>query len=153
MGKATKGTEKGSQWVFWPLQDPSSSASPEDLAAMDEEIQALKERMPMLKGEFKTMTAKLNILKTALTTSELMAIAEKLRNENAKKRNKLKCFQEGAVEMVKEEDVKRVERDLKWWQKMRKVRKHAFEGLEDVLRQGMSKEDIWEKAGLDEDVF
>lgn len=152
MGKATKGTEKGSQWVFWPLQDPTNAASPEELAAMDDQIKELKEKLPASKGDLKTITIKLNTLKAALTTSELMAIVEKLGRENTQKRDKLKDFKAGEVEMVKKEDVLRVEKEMAWWGKKRKARKQAFEGLEDTLREGMTKEDIWSRAGLDEDI-
>lgn len=152
MAKATKGNEKGSQWVFWPVQDPADSATPEELAAMDTQISNLREAMPASKSKLKSITSKLNTLMAAPTTPELAARVEKLTVENAAKRDKLHRFKEGAVKTVKREDVERVERELVYWGKKRRARKVAFENLEEHLLAGMSREDIWEKVGIEPEV-
>jgi 26S proteasome regulatory subunit (ATPase 3-interacting protein) len=87
--KATNGTNKGSQFVFWSKQDPADAASPEELAAMEESIVALREKMPFLKAKVKISVAKLAGLKEAPTLVELAAIIESLEKENGEKKEKL----------------------------------------------------------------
>jgi len=87
--KATNGTNKGSQFVFWNKQDPADSASPEELAAMEAGIVALREGMPMLKGMVKISGAKLGMLKSAPSLEELSGIVEALRAETRAKSAKL----------------------------------------------------------------
>ncbi|KAM3073913.1 hypothetical protein ACMFMG_008530 [Clarireedia jacksonii] len=45
-GKGTNGDGKGSQWVYWALQDGRATLSGEELQRMEEEIKGLEERMP-----------------------------------------------------------------------------------------------------------
>ncbi|KAH7369670.1 Tat binding protein 1-interacting protein-domain-containing protein [Rhexocercosporidium sp. MPI-PUGE-AT-0058] len=151
-GKASK-SGTGGQWVFWSIQDPADSASPEELAAMDISITTLRDCLPTLKANLKTHTTKLNTLRSALTAFELASAVEQIRAENQAKREKLRGLKEGVMKTVTTEEVEKVEKDLKYWAAKRFARKKAFENLEGVLRDGMTKEDIWEKAGIEEDVY
>jgi 26S proteasome regulatory subunit (ATPase 3-interacting protein) len=87
--KATNGKEKGSQFVFWTLQDPADAASPEELVTMDERIAALRANAPMLKTNLKVVGFKLSTLKSAPTMAELAETVEALRVENKEKSAKL----------------------------------------------------------------
>ncbi|KAG4429210.1 hypothetical protein IFR05_015302 [Cadophora sp. M221] len=151
-GKASK-SGTGGQWVFWSIQDPADSASPEELAAMDTSITTLRDTIPSLKATLKTHTTKLTALCSAPTTFELASDVERIRSENQTKSEKLRGLKEGIVKTVTTEEVEKVEKDLKYWGGKRLVRKRAFENLEGVLRDGMTKEDIWEKAGIEGDVY
>ncbi|KAJ5033627.1 uncharacterized protein L3040_008739 [Drepanopeziza brunnea f. sp. 'multigermtubi'] len=151
-GKATK-SGTGGQWVFWPIQDPADSASPEELAAMDTAIEALRERMPAIKASLKSLRAKLDALRTAPTTVDLAAAIERMQEENVAKKERLLAFQQGTVKTVTTEEVENVEKDLKYWGGKRTARKRAFEAVEGQLREGMTKEDIWDKAGIEEDTY
>jgi 26S proteasome regulatory subunit (ATPase 3-interacting protein) len=174
MGKSTKGKDKdgkdiaGSQWVFWckqvlPLppppsptqtelinpQDPADAATPEELAGMDTTITSLRNTIPPKKAELKVLTAKLNMVMSAPTTGELACMIERLRGENEARKEKLGAFKEAKVKQVSKEDVERVEREFRYWGIKRKARKEAFLGLEGMLLVGMTKEEIWERAGIE----
>jgi 26S proteasome regulatory subunit (ATPase 3-interacting protein) len=59
-------------------------------------------------------------------------------------------FKDGTVKQISKEEVIRIEKDWKYWTARRRARKVAFEEIEGQLLSGMSKEEIWEKAGLEE---
>ncbi|KAI6709431.1 hypothetical protein JHW43_008038 [Diplocarpon mali] len=151
-GKATK-SGTGGQWVFWATQDPADSASPEELTRMDYTITTLRESMPALKSSLKILTSKLSTLRSAPTTLDLATAVERTREENEAKAEKLRRLKEGHVKTVTIEEVENVERDLKYWGAKRLARKRAFEYLEAELMNGMSREDIWEKVGVEEDTY
>jgi 26S proteasome regulatory subunit, ATPase 3, interacting protein len=161
MGKATK-KDGGGQWVFWGLQvcfyvsalcltrsmlitrqDAADVLSPEQLASMDEQINIQR-----------NLTLKLNTLLSAPTTAALYTLISSLQQENRFRGEKLSGFKGGAVKMVTKEEVSKVEKEIKEWGSKRKRRMDAFKGLEAMLLQGpWSKEELWEKAGVDEDCY
>lgn len=58
------------------------------------------------------------------------------------------------MKIVTKEELEKVEKEFKYWAKKRGDRKKAFQSVEDILLEGeMSREDIWEKAGIEEDVM
>lgn len=152
MAKATK-KDGGGQWVFWALQDPADAATPDELAAMDTTIMTLRETLPAQKANLKVLSSKLTTLKSAPTTEELVSLIERLKTENAEKRERLKALKDGGGERVTKEEVDRAEKDAKYWGARRRARLAAFQELEGMLLTGISKEDIWEKAGLEEDTY
>ncbi|KAG4418154.1 hypothetical protein IFR04_008675 [Cadophora malorum] len=151
-GKASK-SGTGGQWVFWAIQDPADAASPEELAAMDNAITTLRDTLPILKSTLKAQTIKLSTLHKAPTTVEIAATVDRIRLENQAKSEKLRGFKEGSIKTVTREEVEKVEKDLKHWGAKNLARKKAFVNLEAVLLDGMSREDIWEKAGIEGGVF
>jgi hypothetical protein len=120
---------------------------------MDECIGTLRASIPTLKSSLKTTTQKLKLIKSAPTSSDLAAMIETIRSENAAKREKLRGFKDGSIKQVSKEEMEGVEKEWKYWNGKRRVRKSAFEAVEDQLRDGMTKEEIWEKAGLEQDVL
>ncbi|EMR89118.1 putative tbp1-interacting protein tbpip protein [Botrytis cinerea BcDW1] len=149
-GKGTNGDGKGSQWVYWALQDPNSSLSPEQLAEMDSQIQDLQGRLPELKMDGRKLNLQLAGMKKEMGVLELKDRIERLEEEKREKEERLGVLREGK-EVVRKEEVERVERDFAYWGKMRGVRKRGFEGVEGMLLEGMSREDVWEKAGIEGD--
>jgi 26S proteasome regulatory subunit, ATPase 3, interacting protein len=119
---------------------------------MDTSITTLKESLPSLKSALKHLTTKLSTLRSAPTTSELVSMVEKLLEENKAKGKKLSDFRDGSVEMVTREEVERVDREFRYWGQKRGARKNAFGNLEAVLLEGMSREEVWERAGVEGDV-
>jgi 26S proteasome regulatory subunit (ATPase 3-interacting protein) len=120
---------------------------------MDTAITMLRESLPGIKSILKILNTKLQTLKSAPTTSELAAMVEDLGKENKEKAEKLKGFKNGSVKMVTREEMDKVDKDFKYWSQKRKARKNAFDALEGALMEGMSREDIWEQLGLEEDVY
>jgi 26S proteasome regulatory subunit (ATPase 3-interacting protein) len=170
MGKATK-KDGGGQWVFWPVQvrsqpipsylaisakfpkDASDSASPEELFIMDEQITRLRESLPALKTSFRLVTAKLNAILAAPSASELAAMVQNLQEDIKTKREKLYGFKNGSAKIVTKEESETIEREFKYWSARRKGRKDAFANLEANLLEGLTTEEIMDKAGLEHDPY
>jgi 26S proteasome regulatory subunit, ATPase 3, interacting protein len=121
---------------------------------MDETITTLKSTIPTLKTTQRNLTTKLNALLSAPTTASLHMLITTLTESNKLKAEKLKGFREGSAKMVTKEEVAKVDRELKEWGIKRKKRMDAFRGLEDACLQGpWTREELWEKAGLEEDCY
>jgi 26S proteasome regulatory subunit (ATPase 3-interacting protein) len=120
---------------------------------MDTSIATLKDSLPTLKSTLKHLTTKLTTLRSAPTTSELSTMVTKLLEENKAKGEKSNGFKDGSVKMVTREEVERVDREFRYWGQKRGARKNAFGNLEGVLLEGMSREEVWERAGVEGDVY
>jgi 26S proteasome regulatory subunit (ATPase 3-interacting protein) len=118
---------------------------------MDSTISTLKASNPTLKSALKSATAKLATLKSAPTKTELETTIYNLTSENKVKKEKLDAFLNGRVSQVSKEDVGKVEKEYKYWAVKKRERKRAYEGLEDLLMGGMTREEIREKCGVESD--
>jgi len=122
---------------------------------MDTTIATLRETIPGLKSNLKILNTKLNTLLSAPTTADLSLMIEKMTSEKLAKQEKLRGFKSGDIQMVTKEEMDRTEKEFKYWSLRRRERKKGFESLLGILQDaiGGSKEDIWEKAGIEEDVM
>lgn len=118
---------------------------------MDTEIEELRAKMPELKMEVKKLGIKLAGLKSEIGVQELRDRIEKLEGGRKEKEAKLAALKSGGAKVVKKEEVDRVEREFTYWLKMKGIRKRGFLAVESMLLEGMSREDIWEKAGIEGD--
>jgi uncharacterized protein with PIN domain len=122
---------------------------------MESTITALKASNPTCKSTLKNLTAKLTMLKSAPTTSELQSMVDTLRVHNAAKAEKLAAFKSGTVMQFSKEEMAAVEEAFKYWGKAKKARKVAYLGLEDcVLGMGdgnRNKDDVREEFGIEVD--
>jgi hypothetical protein len=80
-------------------------------------------------------------------------MVERLREENRLKGEKLRGFKDGSVKMVTREEMEKVDKEFRYWGGKRVARKRAFQGVEGYLLEGMSREDVWERAGVEGDVY
>ncbi|EPQ63646.1 Bgt-5473 [Blumeria graminis f. sp. tritici] len=151
--KSTKGNEKGSQWVFWALQDSGDTVSAEYLAQMDETIKSLQENVAALKVRLKAAVKDLEAARNAPTLVDISENITRLHEENRVKREKLERCQMGGDTVVTKEELIRIERDFHYWPKKRAARKRAFQNLEDLLLETKSREELWEEAGIEEDTY
>lgn len=116
---------------------------------MDTTIGSLRESISSLKAELKGATAKLTTLTLAPTSSELALLVEKLREENGKKNARLEGYTSGREKLVTKEETERINKEFRYWSAKRQARKRAFDDLEDIFLAGMSREELWEKAGIE----
>jgi 26S proteasome regulatory subunit, ATPase 3, interacting protein len=130
-------------------KDPSDAATPEELSAMDVEITTLRSRLTDLKSTLKIATSKLATLTSAPTSLELALQVEKLRTENEKKRETLEGYKSGLVKLVTTEETEKVDKEFRYWAAKRGARKMAFDALEDLFLVAMSREELWERAGIE----
>jgi len=118
---------------------------------MDTTISTLRETtLPPLKTQIKSLTSKLSVILSAPTTADLNTIVSNLQASNAEKREKLQGFKDAAVKMVTKEEAERVEKEFKYWATKRKVRKECFLTLEAMFLEGMPRDEIWERAGIED---
>ena len=116
---------------------------------MDTSISILRNSLPGLRSTLKVATTKLATLAAAPSTAELALLVEKLRAENATKRECLEGYTSGREKLVTKEEMETVDREYRHWTARRRARKRAFDDLEDVFLAGMSRDELWEKAGVE----
>ncbi|POS83928.1 hypothetical protein EPUL_004259 [Erysiphe pulchra] len=150
--KSTRGNEKGSQWIFWALQDDTDNIGPEELSQMDEEIKEMKENVKEMKIKLKANAKSLETLKNTPTTKKLIDNIENLRIENKSKKERLQEYRSGENKMVTREEMSKVDKELIYWTKKQLARKRAFQCLEDLMLETKTREELWEEAGIEEDV-
>ena len=110
---------------------------------------SLRENMPALKSSYKIVNAKLTTLKAAPTTMELARSVQILQEGINEKTARLEQYVQGGVQAVSKEEVATMEKELGYWSKKAAARKRAFDGLMGILLDGMSREEIYEKAGIE----
>jgi 26S proteasome regulatory subunit (ATPase 3-interacting protein) len=75
--------------TFHP-QDPSQTATPEELSTLDTSISTLRETtLPSLRTQLKTLTTKLQAIRAEPATCDLRVLVDELSAENARKRGRL----------------------------------------------------------------
>ena len=74
---------------------------------------------------------------------------EKQRTENEEKRERLEGYRNGREKMVTKEEKEKVDAEYKYWAAKRQARKRAFDNLEDLFLAGMTREELWERAGIE----
>lgn len=133
------------------LQDPADRATPEELATMDTLITTLREStIPPLKSQLKGLSSKLSSVLSAPTTADLHILVANLQASNAEKRERVQGFKDNGVKMVSKEAAEKVERERRYWEVKRRARKECFLGVEGIFLEGMKKEELWEKAGIED---
>jgi len=116
---------------------------------MEETIVALRASIPGFKSTLKVASAKLQTLRAAPTTSDLANMVEKSRESNAEKAARVQAFREQGVQAISEEEMQAVEKEHSFWRAKMAARKKAFDNLVAALMEGMTKEQIWDLAGLE----
>jgi 26S proteasome regulatory subunit (ATPase 3-interacting protein) len=118
---------------------------------MDTQISELRLALPVLKSSLKLATSKINTILDAPTSTQLASTIESLQEENEKKKRKLEGFRTGEVKQISKEEMDKVDKEYKYWANKSKARKKAFQGVEDILLSHFSREELWEKAGIEGD--
>lgn len=137
-------------------KDKADQASPAELLSMDATLSALRTTtVPALKSRFKTLTSNLSTILSEPTTSELTALITDLQTSNAEKQSKiseLKAGQDGngGSGAVTKEEAEMVQREYAYWKKKMGVRKRCFRELEGLLMEGMSRDEVWERVGIED---
>lgn len=120
---------------------------------MDTEIEELRAKMPELKMEVKRVGIQLAGLKSEIGVAELREKIERLEEAKRVKEERLRGLREGGTEVVTSEEVDRVGKEWSYWGRMRGVRMKGFKAIEGMLLEGLERDDIWERAGIEEDAY
>ncbi|KFY61653.1 hypothetical protein V497_02805 [Pseudogymnoascus sp. VKM F-4516 (FW-969)] len=147
------GKASGKQWVFWGLQDPNAMSTPEELAAADAQIAALRDMIPTLKTELKSKSTALSTLRSAPTTGALREAVQAMETDKRDKEERLRVLRAGSTKPVNTEEREAVEAEWKRWKRVRDARKRAYLELEAMLLDSgvITKEALWDMLGIDGD--
>ncbi|OBT94749.1 hypothetical protein VE01_06215 [Pseudogymnoascus verrucosus] len=145
------GRASGKQWVFWGVQDPNATSTPAELAAVDAQIAALRDKIPTLKSELKSASNTLSILRSAPTTSSLRDAVQTLETDKQDKEERLRVLRAGSTKPVNVEEREKVEGEWRRWKRTRDNRKRAYKELEAMLLDSgvIGKEALWDMLGID----
>ncbi|OBT90858.1 hypothetical protein VE02_00423 [Pseudogymnoascus sp. 03VT05] len=139
------GKASGKQWVFWGVQDPNATSTPDELAAADSQIAALRDNMPTLKSELKSLSSTLTTLRSAPITSALRESVQALETDKQDKEERLRVLRAGSIKPVNVEEREKVEAEWRRWKGIRDRRKRAYGELEGMLLDSgvIGKEALW----------
>lgn len=143
--------------MYHAIQDPSDGVTPEQMSAMDSEIETLKEQISEAKAQEKAQRAEFTTLKALVPAAELRLEVGKLENKRTQLVQQLTPLRNGAVEggrSVTGEERARVEREWEFWRKQALVRRRICRGLwercTDILPEGnTTPKELWEMLGLE----
>ncbi|KFY63741.1 hypothetical protein V496_03696 [Pseudogymnoascus sp. VKM F-4515 (FW-2607)] len=145
------GKASGKQWVFWGLQDPNATSTPEELAQADALIASLRDAIPTLKADLKSASSALSTLRSAPTTDALREAVQALESEKQDKEERLRVLREGGSKPIDVDERERVEGEWRRWKRARDARKRAYGELEAMLLDSgvIGKEALWDMLGID----
>ncbi|OCK87289.1 Tat binding protein 1-interacting [Cenococcum geophilum 1.58] len=152
--KEIEGRAAGKQIVYHAIQDPSSTASPEQLAEIDATIASLRAETAAALTTAKSLRASLTSLNTTLSTTELRAAVAAQERERAELLGRLGALRAGEVRPVGKGEREEVEREWGAWRKVSRARERIAGDLwglvEESLPEGVDKAELRERLGLDE---
>lgn len=142
----------GKQWVYVARQDLLPVPSSEELNAIDDEIDELKNSLQKEKEFLKASQAKLNMMNSSLTTEELQKRISSLEIEVAEMNERLEPLERGTVKIDPEER-QRIEKQFEISSKAWKQRKKLCNDIIGMLTESMSKKpsELMEELGLEVD--
>lgn len=133
--------------MYHAIQDAKDAASPEDLAAMDQEINNLREIISAAKVEEKILKANLVTLSATMTIQDLRAGVQSLDAEKATILNRLGPLRAGNVRPVLPEEKAKVDQAWRTWSRhaagRKKICMNVWDYVTEELPEGKTKEDLW----------
>lgn len=119
----------------------------EDLAAMDKEIDTLRECIATAKSNEKLVRANLISMNATLSTEELRSSVSILEHERKEILGRLNPLRSGDVKPVMPEEKEAVDREWTQWSRKAGVRKKIFmelwEFCTEELPEGKTKRELW----------
>lgn len=119
----------------------------EDLAAMDKEIDTLRECIATAKSNEKLVRANLISMNATLSTEELRSSVSILEHERKEILGRLNPLRSGDVKPVMPEEKEAVDREWTQWSRKAGVRKKIFmelwEFCTEELPEGKTRRELW----------
>ncbi|KAJ9647086.1 hypothetical protein H2199_002072 [Coniosporium tulheliwenetii] len=134
-------------------QNSEDAATPEDLQAMDEEIQRLRDETSQAKAMEKTLRSTLSNTNATLSTADLRASVAALEAERAEVIARLGPLRTGSVRSISAEEKAGVDAELRKWEKVEKARAKIAKEMWGMIHEGLSETkagELRERLGLDE---
>ncbi|EZF11658.1 hypothetical protein H112_07189 [Trichophyton rubrum D6] len=146
----------GKQMVYHAVQEASSEATLDELAAMDDRITSLKEQLESVKVQEKSLKAELAVLNSRVSSTELLSQIGQLESRKDTLSDQLAhlCKETATDRIVTEEESNRVQINWATWKKHASLRKLACRELwlkcTEVLPDSVkSREELWESFGME----
>ncbi|OAL65514.1 hypothetical protein A7C99_2611 [Trichophyton rubrum] len=138
------------------VQEASSEATLDELAAMDDRITSLKEQLESVKVQEKSLKAELAVLNSRVSSTELLSQIGQLESRKDTLSDQLAhlCKETATDRIVTEEESNRVQINWATWKKHASLRKLACRELwlkcTEVLPDSVkSREELWESFGME----
>ncbi|KAK2757864.1 hypothetical protein FQN54_004270, partial [Arachnomyces sp. PD_36] len=145
--KEIEGRVSGKQTVYHAIQDPADDASAESLAAIDKELEGIKEEIVAGKAREKALKTELTMLNSRVSTADLRQGVSNLEGERERVLIRLSTMRSSTVQPVRAEEKMRVEKEWRVWKRHVNVRKRIckelWERCTEVLPEDTTKADLW----------
>lgn len=137
----------GKQIVYHAVQDPKDSASLEDLAQMDREMETLRESIATAKANEKLLKASLATVNATLSSENLRARIITLEQEQKELLARLGPLRTGSVRPVSHDEKEEAEKAWRQWSKKAASRKKFCMEMwcfcTQELPEDQTKEELW----------
>lgn len=152
--KQIEGRPAGKQIVYHAIQDPASSCTPEQLAALDTQITDLRNQTTQLTATAKILRGTLSSLNSELSTADLISNVQALETEKTEILERLESLKAGKAKKVTKEQREEVEREWKVWRRMAKRREVIARNVWGIIAESVQdkeeREELREALGLDD---
>lgn len=142
--------------MYHAIQDPADEATPEELTAINKEIEDIRLQVTAAKSQEKLLRVELATLNSRVSTAELRGQVAALEKEQQDLCARLAMSKASATQtrIVSAEEKARVEREWKTWQRhvvvRRKIVREMWMRCTEMLPEGVEgKEELWESLGLE----
>ncbi|KAK4979647.1 hypothetical protein LTR66_010396 [Elasticomyces elasticus] len=150
--KEIEGRASGKQIVYHALQSPTDAATPEDLAALDAEIQRLRNETVALRAEEKALKTALATLSTTVSLPDLRASVQVLEAERQEMTARLILLRSGSAKPIAAGEKDGVDAEMRRWGRAAAARKGIRNCLWalvcDNLPEGTKREELKEQLDL-----
>ena len=144
--------DSGKQSVYHALQDSSDGATPEAIAALDQEIKQFQDHLTTLKAEDKQARSEVAEFSSRPLLSELRGDIERLRKEKEEILAGLVSLGRDEFAAVSPEEQQAVEQEWKYWQRQAHVRRRICNELwgrcSEAVPEDMSREELKVRTGV-----
>lgn len=132
--------------MYHALQDPSDTVSLDELAAMDKQMDELREAIATAKANEKLLRANLIAVNATQSADDLRAVVITLESEKKQILARLGPLRSGTVTPVSTADKDEVDKAWTVWTRTASVRKRICLELWDLCTEEMqsqAREDLW----------
>lgn len=151
--KEIEGRAAGKQIVYHPIQDVSEAATPEDLHALDAEIQQLRDETAEAKIATSAMNKTLASLNATLSTADLRTVVTKVAEEKETITARLEKLRTGDVKPISAEEKEIVEKEMVKWKKCADNRAKIVKGMWgyvlEAVPEGADVAELKESLGVE----
>ncbi|KAF9362824.1 PSMC3 interacting protein [Mortierella sp. NVP85] len=140
----------GKQAIYVIRQDTIETATPEELAATDNEINRLQSQIAESKARHKQLSSELSALNSSLPTDQIIARLDQLNAKNTEAEQCLSALRSGK-QLVTLEEKQRVTKEMEYYRKMWSARRRIFKEMFATVTENMpgKPKDLLEELGIE----